>query len=99
MLHAPEDVLPRLSDGMAEALHVWARGAGFAEIRMRWLKSALGLSEPIRVALGETSLSGVFETIDSRGRLILREGTNTRAIEAGDVFLPSRRSAPHAASA
>jgi BirA family biotin operon repressor/biotin-[acetyl-CoA-carboxylase] ligase len=99
MLHAPEDVLPRLSDGMAEALHVWARGAGFAEIRMRWLKSALGLSEPIRVALGDTNLSGVFETIDSRGRLILREGTNTRAVEAGDVFLPSRPSAPYAASA
>src|SRR5947209_7666144 len=63
MLHAPEDVLPRLSDAMAEMLQVWTRGAGFADIRARWLKSALGLGEPIRVALGTTNLSGVFDTI------------------------------------
>jgi BirA family biotin operon repressor/biotin-[acetyl-CoA-carboxylase] ligase len=89
LLDAPEDVLPRLSDVMTEMLQVWASGLGFAEIRAQWLKSALGLGEPIRVALGTTNLSGVFHTIDSRGRLILRQGGNTRAIEAGDVFLPS----------
>jgi BirA family biotin operon repressor/biotin-[acetyl-CoA-carboxylase] ligase len=98
LLEAPEDVLPRLSAAMAEALAVWARGAGFAEIRARWLKRALGLGEPIYVALGTTNVSGVFETIDSRGRLILRQGANTRAIEAGDVFLPLGSSAAHAAA-
>jgi BirA family biotin operon repressor/biotin-[acetyl-CoA-carboxylase] ligase len=81
---------------MAGMLHVWASGAGFADIRARWLKHALGLGEPIRVALGTTDLSGIFDTIDCRGRLILREGANTRAIEAGDVFLPSRSLAAHA---
>jgi BirA family biotin operon repressor/biotin-[acetyl-CoA-carboxylase] ligase len=96
ILDAPEDVLPRLSDTMTEMLQVWAGGAGFAEIRTRWLKSALGLGEPIRIALGTTHLSGVFESIDSRGRLILRQGINTRAIEAGDVFLPSRSPAARA---
>jgi BirA family biotin operon repressor/biotin-[acetyl-CoA-carboxylase] ligase len=96
VLDTAEDVLLRLSDAMAEMLHVWARGAGFAEIRACWLKNALGLGEPIRVALGTTNLSGVFETIDSRGRLILREGANRRAIEAGDVFLPSHSPMPHA---
>jgi BirA family biotin operon repressor/biotin-[acetyl-CoA-carboxylase] ligase len=89
-LAAPDDVFPRLSDSMAEMLQVWARGSGFAEIRGQWLKSALGVGEPIRVALGTTDLSGIFETIDSRGRLILRDGPNSRAIEAGDVFLPSK---------
>jgi BirA family biotin operon repressor/biotin-[acetyl-CoA-carboxylase] ligase len=98
ILDAPEDVQPRLSDAMTEMLQVWARGAGFAEIRTRWLKSALGLGEPIRVALGTTNIVGVFESIDSRGRLILRQGANTRAIEAGDVFLPSPQSATHAAA-
>ncbi|MEA2835171.1 MAG: BirA family transcriptional regulator [Methylobacteriaceae bacterium] len=96
MLDGPEDVFSRLSDAMIEMLQVWARGAGFADIRTRWLKSALGVGEPIRVALGTTNLSGVFESIDSRGRLILRQGTNTRAIEAGDVFLPSPLSAARA---
>jgi BirA family biotin operon repressor/biotin-[acetyl-CoA-carboxylase] ligase len=94
ILDAPEDVLPRLSDAMTEMLQVWASGAGFAEIRAQWLKSALGLGEPIRVTLGSANLSGVFQTIDSRGRLILRQGANARAIEAGDVFLPSRSSEP-----
>jgi BirA family biotin operon repressor/biotin-[acetyl-CoA-carboxylase] ligase len=96
VLDTAEDVLLRLSDAMAEMLHVWASGAGFAEIRARWLKNALGLGEPIRVALGTANLSGIFETIDSRGRLILREGANRRAIEAGDVFLSSHSPMPHA---
>jgi BirA family biotin operon repressor/biotin-[acetyl-CoA-carboxylase] ligase len=98
ILDAPEDVQPRLSDAMTEMLQVWASGLGFADIRAQWLKSALGLGEPIRIALGTTNLSGVFESIDSRGRLILRQGANTRAIEAGDVFLPSPQSATHAAA-
>jgi BirA family biotin operon repressor/biotin-[acetyl-CoA-carboxylase] ligase len=96
ILDAPEDVLSRLSDAMARSLETWATSGGFAEIRAQWLKSALGLGEPIRIALGTTHLSGVFESIDSRGRLILRQGTNTRAIEAGDVFLPSPPSAARA---
>jgi BirA family biotin operon repressor/biotin-[acetyl-CoA-carboxylase] ligase len=97
-LSAPEDVLLRLSDTVVEMLGIWAKGAGFAEIRSRWLADALGVGEPIRVAQGNTTLSGIFETIDGRGRLILRDGPNTRAIEAGDVFLPSR-SLTHQAAA
>jgi BirA family biotin operon repressor/biotin-[acetyl-CoA-carboxylase] ligase len=96
VLDAPEDVLLRLSGAMVEMLRVWAGGSGFAAIRARWLAHALGLGEPIHVALGTTNLSGIFETIDSRGRLILRDGANTRAIEAGDVFLPSRSPVAHA---
>jgi BirA family biotin operon repressor/biotin-[acetyl-CoA-carboxylase] ligase len=41
------------------------------------------------VALGAKNISGVFDTIDARGRLILRQGDKTQAIEAGDVFLPN----------
>ena len=96
MLHRPADVLPRLSDAMGEMLQVWARGAGFAEIRARWLKHALGVGEPIRVALGTEHLSGVFDSIDPRGRLILHDGVSTRAIDAGDVFLSSQLPAAQA---
>jgi biotin-(acetyl-CoA carboxylase) ligase len=45
------------------------------------------------VALGTSSSLGVFERIDSRGRLILRQGNKTQAIEAGDVFLPRHSAA------
>jgi BirA family biotin operon repressor/biotin-[acetyl-CoA-carboxylase] ligase len=89
-LDAPEDVLPRLSDAVGEMLEIWSSGAGFAKVRTRWLADALGLGEPIRVALGNTDLLGTFETIDARGRLILRQDGATKAIEAGDVFLPRR---------
>jgi BirA family biotin operon repressor/biotin-[acetyl-CoA-carboxylase] ligase len=88
LLGAPEDVLLRLSDAMARALDLWAAGSGFAHIRTEWLAGALGIGQPIRVALGRSSLSGTFETIDARGRLILRNEVSTRAVEAGDVFLP-----------
>jgi BirA family biotin operon repressor/biotin-[acetyl-CoA-carboxylase] ligase len=88
LLAAPDDVLLRLSDAMAHTLDLWAGGAGFAHIRARWLAGALGIGQPIRVALGTSSLSGTFDTIDARGRLILRDGASTRAIEAGDVFMP-----------
>jgi BirA family biotin operon repressor/biotin-[acetyl-CoA-carboxylase] ligase len=89
-LNAPEDVLSRLSDRIAEMLELWARGTRFADIRTRWLAAALGIGEPICVALGTTSLSGVFDTIDARGRLILRHDSTATAIEAGDIFLAGR---------
>ena len=100
LLDTPEDVFLRLSDAMSHALQVWSRGAGFPDIRARWLADAVGLGSPIRVALGTSSLAGTFETIDARGRLILRDGEATRVIEAGDVFLSSRaRAAVAVASA
>jgi BirA family biotin operon repressor/biotin-[acetyl-CoA-carboxylase] ligase len=88
-LDAPEDVLPRLSDGMAEMLQVWEGGKGFAAIRRHWLAGALGLGDRIQVTLGSGSISGIFETIDAGGRLVLRDGAERRTIEAGDVFLSS----------
>ncbi len=88
-LNAPEDVLARLSNAMVEMLGIWSAGAGFGEIRALWLRHALGVGAPIHVAFGEKNISGVFDTIDARGRLILRQGDKTRAIEAGDVSLPN----------
>jgi BirA family biotin operon repressor/biotin-[acetyl-CoA-carboxylase] ligase len=89
LLDGPEDVFFRLSDAIVDGLQVWSRGAGFAEIRARWIAHAVGLGSPIRLALGASSLTGTFETIDARGRLILRDGENARVVEAGDVFLCS----------
>jgi BirA family transcriptional regulator, biotin operon repressor / biotin---[acetyl-CoA-carboxylase] ligase len=98
LLDAPEDIFSRLSDAMADALQVWSSGAGFPEIRARWLASAVGVGSTIRVVLGASSLAGIFETIDARGRLILRDGGNTRVIEAGDVFLATRANTSEAVS-
>ena len=64
-----------------------ARGAGFAEIRARWLDHAAGLGGPIRVAGARGSREGLFEALDERGRLVLRGANGLEIVEAGDLFI------------
>ena len=80
----------RLSAAMMRRLALWNRGDGFDAIRADWLARAAGVGEPIRVVLNEGERSGRFETVDTRGRLVLRlnDGTN-ETITAGDVFAPA----------
>jgi BirA family biotin operon repressor/biotin-[acetyl-CoA-carboxylase] ligase len=76
-----------LSRAMVARIAQWQRGEGFAQVRADWLKRADGLNQPIRVRLHDRELSGIFETLDDTGRLVLRltAGT-TEIIAAGDVF-------------
>jgi BirA family transcriptional regulator, biotin operon repressor / biotin---[acetyl-CoA-carboxylase] ligase len=77
---------------MPARLAQWDRGAGFAAIRAAWLYRAHGLGQPIRVRLAERETTGVFETIDEAGRLMLRIGHGgLEAIAAGEVFPLDRR--------
>lgn len=85
--HAPQDVLLHLSDAIVGALAQFAGGAGFETIRAEWLELAAGLGAPIKVDMAKESLSGIFRTIDSSGRLIVDTANSTRIIEAGDVWL------------
>ena len=82
-----------LSDALARALAVWARGEGFAAIRDLWLSACLGRGGPIRVALGERVIEGTFDTIDQHGRLVVLTGEGAVAIDAGDVLLGPREAA------
>jgi BirA family biotin operon repressor/biotin-[acetyl-CoA-carboxylase] ligase len=82
-----EIVLERLAGAMSRQLGVWQRGEGFAAIRTEWLGLALGLGSKITVALPGGATEGIFETIDSVGRLLLETSTGRVAIAAGDVFL------------
>jgi BirA family biotin operon repressor/biotin-[acetyl-CoA-carboxylase] ligase len=84
---APEAVLEALAAAMAHWLGVWSKGEGFETVRTAWLAHAAGLGGPIRVARPNETLEGLFETIDATGRLILRQESGARAIDAGDVFL------------
>ncbi len=84
---APETVLEALAGAMARQLDLWSNGAGFARIRAEWLALAAGVGAPVKIARPKETLEGVFETIDETGRLILRQQSASRAIDAGDVFL------------
>jgi len=76
-----------LSSAMLRRLRQWNRGAGFALIRADWVAQAAGIGGDLRVRLPGRELLGRFETLDERGRLILRLGDGSlQTITAGDVF-------------
>ncbi len=81
-----EELFAALTDAWVEFVNLWDGGRGFAAIRERWLKRAAGIGGPISVKIGEETVRGTFETIDSEGRLIVRGGDGSaRPISAGDV--------------
>jgi BirA family biotin operon repressor/biotin-[acetyl-CoA-carboxylase] ligase len=88
---SPESLFAPLSAAMVTRLTEWDRGAGFRQIRADWLKRAASLGKPIRVAMAEGEVAGTFETVDERGRLVLRRSDGTmQTIAAGDVFMGPR---------
>jgi BirA family biotin operon repressor/biotin-[acetyl-CoA-carboxylase] ligase len=77
-----------LSNHVADALDLWARGEHFARIRAAWIENAGGIGGAVRVARQGGGSEGLFRGIDAQGRMLLerRDGT-TEIIEAGDVTL------------
>jgi len=59
---------------------------GFQAIRNAWLDRAKGIGEEIIVNLSNERITGVFETLDHDGALVLRTANGLRLITAGDVF-------------
>jgi BirA family biotin operon repressor/biotin-[acetyl-CoA-carboxylase] ligase len=59
---------------------------GFEALRAAWLKRVSGLGAPITARLPHETRAGVFEGIDASGALLLNDGTQVRAIAAGEVF-------------
>jgi BirA family biotin operon repressor/biotin-[acetyl-CoA-carboxylase] ligase len=83
-----------LSDAFADMIGVWRHGQGFARIRGLWLDHAKGPGMPVSIRIGEQIESGVFETLDEQGRLVLRKADGAlQAISAGDVFFGDAASA------
>src|ERR1700733_5125205 len=81
-----EELFVGLSDSWAEGRGIWDGGKGFGEIRRRWLALAAGLGQPVSVHTGQATVSGIFDTIDDTGCMILRTLTGDRVpISAGDV--------------
>ena len=88
---SPKSLFVLLSAAMAARLAQWNRGADFAAIRADWLARAAGIGKPIRVTSGEGEVSGLFDGIDTSGRLVIRLADGTmRTMAAGDVTLAAR---------
>lgn len=79
----------QMLESLAPAFAHWNRmleTQGFAAVRTGWLAHAARIGEVIRARTGTTTLHGVFETVDTRGNLILRTGEGPVAIPAAEVF-------------
>jgi BirA family biotin operon repressor/biotin-[acetyl-CoA-carboxylase] ligase len=89
-----EDVFEALSEAWVEAFGLWADGKGIAAVLDLWRHSAAGLGAPVAVTQDGVVRRGIFETIDSAGRLIMRDDEGARiAITAGDVHFGATASA------
>jgi BirA family biotin operon repressor/biotin-[acetyl-CoA-carboxylase] ligase len=91
-LVTPAAAIGALSRTMLVRLAQWNQGAGFAATRVDWLKRAEGLGQPLQARLHDRDLTGVFETVDETGHLVLRRPDGRHdVIAAGDVFPLHRR--------
>jgi BirA family biotin operon repressor/biotin-[acetyl-CoA-carboxylase] ligase len=87
----PGVLMTELSRAMVSRFAQWDRGAGFGAIRAEWLTHAAGIGGDIHVRLSDRELTGIFETLDPAGRLMLRlPGGAVEAITAGEIFAPAR---------
>ena len=82
----PERLFEALSAAMLARLKQWDRGRDFAAVRADWLARVARLGEDIRVTTETGEHAGRFETVDSRGHLVLRHADGSaETIAAGDV--------------
>lgn len=82
---APEALL----DALAAAFDGWERrfdAHGFAPVRREWLAHAARLGETVTARLARETVTGVFETVDESGALVLSTPGGRRTIPAADVF-------------
>jgi BirA family transcriptional regulator, biotin operon repressor / biotin---[acetyl-CoA-carboxylase] ligase len=91
----PEAALHVLLPALARRLADW-QGEGFAQTRSDWLARAHSLGSPIRIDVGNRSITGQFAGLAHDGALIVQTADGPVRIIAGDVVIsrPSDRAAP-----
>jgi BirA family transcriptional regulator, biotin operon repressor / biotin---[acetyl-CoA-carboxylase] ligase len=81
-----EAVFAALTQSWVELVALWDEGRSFGAIRKLWLARAAGLGAPMSVRVGTSTVSGIFETLDEWGRLVVRTADGgTTQISAGEV--------------
>ncbi len=81
-----EDLFRALTEAWAEFRAIWDMGRGFGEIRRLWLDRAAGVGQQVSVQSGPSTVSGLFDTIDKNGCLVVATSDGKRvAVSAGDV--------------
>ena len=81
----PETFLTQLAGAYARREMTFVT-QGFAALRAEWLAHAARLGEPITARTGTQAETGIFETIDESGALILKTAKTRRIIPAAEIF-------------
>ena len=81
----PMDFLTKLASAYATQ-EMKLAAMGFDRIRDDWLQRAARLGETITARTPKEAFTGVFETIDADGQLILQTAKGRQAISAADVY-------------
>ncbi len=84
---AVREFVERLAVRFDEALALFARGQGFAQVRARWLEGAAGLGRSLRATTAAGVREGLFVGLDARGRLLLRVQDAIETVESADIAL------------
>ncbi|RMF34976.1 MAG: biotin--[acetyl-CoA-carboxylase] ligase [Alphaproteobacteria bacterium] len=82
---APDALLDRLAAEFARREAELAH-AGFAPLRAAWLDHASHLGRPVTARLPRGEVTGIFETLDETGALVLAVDGGRRVIHAADIF-------------
>ena len=82
---SPREFLATLADAYATQEAKLMR-LGFQRIRDDWLANAARLGEVITARTGREEITGLFDTIDNDGNLVLITAKGPRAIAAADVY-------------
>ncbi len=92
---APDAVLHVLLAALARRLADW-QDEGFAQTRSDWLARAHSPGSPIRISVGDRSITGQFAGLAHDGALIVQTADGPVRIVAGDVVIarPSDGAAP-----
>jgi BirA family biotin operon repressor/biotin-[acetyl-CoA-carboxylase] ligase len=78
-------------DALAPAFHAWEKrlvAEGFAPVREAWLARAARLGEPVTARLPGREVTGLFETIDPTGALVLATPEGRVTLPAAEVHFP-----------
>ena len=84
---SPASVFDHLRAAMAQAIATWDDGRNYPAIRRSWLARTLPLETHLMVRAARGSISGRFQGIDAKGRLLLLGPDGPVTVEAGDVVL------------
>ncbi|MDQ7079115.1 MAG: biotin--[acetyl-CoA-carboxylase] ligase [Paracoccaceae bacterium] len=85
----PRDFLPLLASAQARREAQFLRD-GFAATRRDWLENAARLNEPLTARLAGREITGIFQTVDEDGMLVLKAADEEHRIAAADIFFPPR---------